>query len=268
MIAEILPASVAGDFDEFGESVWREQIEFCPYAFASFRFIIEGAGMQKRKSQSVNGKDNGDSVGGRKERAPGRMRRGNRLKNSRGWSISFNSPVVLCFALICLVAWLMGWLSGGRTTTMFFSVYRASLSSPFTYVRLIGHVFGHASLDHLLGNMTLLLIIGPMLEEKYGSLNLLVVILITAFVTGIASFLLFPHTQLLGASGVVSAFILLSSFTSIREHYIPLTFLLVAIFYLGGQIYEGIFVPSNISNFTHILGGVVGAWFGFFLMSR
>ena len=66
----------------------------------------------------------------------------------------------------------------------------------------------------------------------------------------------------------LAAFILLSSFTSIREHYIPLTFLLVAIFYLGGQIYEGIFVPSNISNFTHILGGVVGAWFGFFLMSK
>lgn len=224
--------------------------------------------MQKRKTQAVNSREKGESAGSRKGRGERRMRGGKHLKNSRGWSISFNSPVVLCFALICLVTWLMGWISGGRTTAMFFSVYRSSLSSPLTYVRMIGHVFGHASLDHLFGNMTLLLIIGPMLEEKYGSLNLLVVMLITAFVTGIASFLLFPHIQLLGASGVVSAFILLSSFTSIREHYIPLTFLLVAVFYLGGQIYEGIFVPSNISNFTHILGGVVGAWFGFFLMNR
>ncbi|WP_432628094.1 rhomboid family intramembrane serine protease [Brotaphodocola sp.] len=187
------------------------------------------------------------------------------MKNARRWSISFNSPVVLGFAGICLVAWVMGWISGGRSTSLFFSVYRSSLSSPLTYVRMIGYVFGHASLDHLVGNMTLLLIIGPMLEEKYGSINLLIVMLITAAVTGIASFLLFPHVQLLGASGVVSAFILLSSFTSIREHYIPLTFLLVAVLYLGGQVYDGIFVQSNISNFTHILGGVVGAWFGFFL---
>lgn len=167
--------------------------------------------------------------------------------------------------MICLIAWFAGWITGGRATTMFFSVYRSTMSSPLTYIRMIGHVFGHASLDHLSGNMILLLIIGPMLEEKYGSVNLLIVMLITAVVTGIASFALFPHTQLLGASGVVSAFILLSSFTSIREHYIPLTFILVAIFYLGGQVYDGIFVQSNISNFTHILGGVVGAWFGFFL---
>ena len=129
---------------------------------------------------------------------------------NRQLSISFNSPVVLIFSLICLISLGLGVLTGGRTTTLFFSVYRSSLSDPLTYVRFIGHVFGHAGWDHLISNLMLLLIVGPMLEEKYGSVNLLFVILITAIVTGVVNLVFFPNVRLLGASGVVFAFILLS----------------------------------------------------------
>ena len=92
---------------------------------------------------------------------------------------------------------------------------------------------------------------------------MLFVILATALVTGIVNFLFFPGVQLLGASGVVFALILLSSFTSIREGEIPLTFILVALIYLGEQVYQGIFVQDNVSNLTHILGGLVGAGLGY-----
>ena len=182
---------------------------------------------------------------------------------NRQLSISFNSPVVLIFSLICLISLGLGALTGGRTTTLFFSVYRSSLSDPLTYVRFIGHVFGHAGWDHLISNLMLLLIVGPMLEEKYGSVNLLFVILITAIVTGVVNFVFFPDVRLLGASGVVFAFILLSSFASMRAGSIPMTFLLVAIIYIGGQLYDGIFVQDNVSNLTHILGGAVGSLFGY-----
>ena len=128
---------------------------------------------------------------------------------------------------------------------------------------LFGHVFGHAGWDHLISNLMLLLIVGPMLEEKYGSVNLLFVILITAIVTGVVNFVFFPNVRLLGASGVVFAFILLSSFASMRAGSIPMTFLLVAIIYIGGQLYDGIFVQDNVSNLTHILGGAVGSLFGY-----
>ena len=182
---------------------------------------------------------------------------------NRQLSISFNSPVVLIFSLICLISLGLGVLTGGWTTTLFFSVYRSSLSDPLTYVRFIGHVFGHAGWDHLISNLMLLLIVGPMLEEKYGSVNLLFVILITAIVTGVVNFVFFPNVRLLGASGVVFAFILLSSFASMRAGSIPMTFLLVAIIYIGGQLYDGIFVQDNVSNLTHILGGAVGSLFGY-----
>ncbi len=177
--------------------------------------------------------------------------------------ISFNSPVVLGFTVVCFGALILSMMTGGKANHLFFSVYRSSLMSPLTYIRFVGHVFGHAGWEHFLGNIMLILVVGPLLEEKYGSANLLFVVLATALVTGIANFALFPRVQLLGASGVVFALILLSSFTSMKEGEIPLTFILVAALYIGQQIYQGIFVNDNVSNLTHILGGVVGAGLGY-----
>lgn len=181
--------------------------------------------------------------------------------------ISFNSPVILCFAILCLLTLILNMLTNGLTNRVFFSVYRSPMTDPLTYVRFVGHIFGHADWEHFIGNITLLLVVGPMLEEKYGSLSIFIVILITAVVTGVVNFVFFPNVQLLGASGVVFAFILLSSMTSIREGSVPLTFILVAVIYIGGQIYDGIFVNDNVSNLTHIIGGLVGSCFGF-VMSK
>ena len=179
--------------------------------------------------------------------------------------ISFNSPVILGFTVLCLLAYLLNSATKGATNNLLFSVYRSSLLSPFTYVRFFGHILGHANWDHFLGNIMMILVIGPLLEEKYGSANMLFVVLSTALVTGLVHFILFPHVQLLGASGVVFALILIASFTSIREGRIPLTFILVTVIYIGGQVYSGLFEHDNISNLTHILGGFVGAGLGYIM---
>ena len=173
--------------------------------------------------------------------------------------LSFNSPVILGFTLACFIVLILDKVTGSASTRAFFSVYRSSLASPFTYIRFFGHVLGHASWDHFFGNIMMLLVVGPLLEEKYGSANILFVILATALVTGVINFIFFPHVQLLGASGVVFAFILLASLTSIEEEKIPLTFILVALIYIGQQVYDGLFIRDNVSNLTHILGGIVGS---------
>ena len=66
-----------------------------------------------------------------------------------------------------------------------------------------------------------------------------------------------------GSHLLPSLFILLSTFTNIKDGRIPITFILVAIIYMGQQVYEGIFVQDNISNLTHILGGLAGTGLGF-----
>ena len=167
--------------------------------------------------------------------------------------LSFNSPVILGFTLACFIVLILDKVTGSASTLALFSVYRSSLASPLTYIRFFGHVLGHASWDHFFGNIMMLLVVGPLLEEKYGSANILFVILATALVTGVINFIFFPHVQLLGASGVVFAFILLASLTSIEEEKIPLTFILVALIYIGQQVYDGLFIRDNVSNLTHIL---------------
>ena len=184
------------------------------------------------------------------------------------FKISYNSPVVLTFVLLCLLVLLMSIGTHRRSTTLLFMTYHSSLFSPMTYLRFFTHVLGHSGWEHLIGNASYLLLLGPMLEEKYGSKTIVEIILMTALVTGIVNYIFFPSVVLCGASGVVFSFILLSSFTGFWEGEIPLTFILVAVIYIGQQILQGITVNDNISNMAHIVGGIVGAVIGYGLNKR
>ncbi len=179
--------------------------------------------------------------------------------------VNINSPVVLGFTLLASIALLFSTLSSGASNYLLFSVYRSPLTDPLGYLRLFTHVLGHANWSHFMGNMTLFLLLGPLQEEKYGSGTFALILVVTAFVTGVIHVLFFPNIQLLGASGVVFALILTSSVTGVENGKIPLTFLLVASIYLGQEVYDALFVEDNISQFTHIIGGIVGAIMAFSL---
>ena len=182
--------------------------------------------------------------------------------------IRYNAPVVLTFALISLGVLFLNKLTGGASNQLCFSVYRSSLLSPFTYIRLFGHVLGHANWEHYSSNMMMFLVLGPMLEERYGSRNILILIAVTAVTTGVVHMILFPGVVLLGASGIVFAFILLSSITGISQGEIPLTLIIVAVLYLGSQIVEGAAVKDNISQLSHVIGGVIGCICGYRFRGR
>lgn len=179
--------------------------------------------------------------------------------------LQYNSPVILTFFLLSLGALVLGTLTGGWTTTHIFSVYRSSLLDPLFYLRLVGHVLGHANWGHFLNNMLLLLVIGPPLEEKYGSASLLIGIVFTAVVSGVLQCVFFPGEALLGASGIVFMLIMLASLSGMRSGKIPLTLILVAAIYLGQQVYDIVFVKDNVANFMHIVGGVCGTGLGFMM---
>ena len=182
--------------------------------------------------------------------------------------ITFNSPVVLGFIFVSLVVLVLGFATLGKSNALLFMTYHSSLSNPLTYVRFFTHVLGHSGWEHYIGNAAYILLLGPMLEEKYGSKKLLQVIVITALVTGLMDYILFPNVALCGASGVVFAFILLTSFTSFKNGEIPLTFILVAVIFLGQQVYEGVFLQDNISNLSHVMGGIIGSVVGYRLNKK
>lgn len=182
--------------------------------------------------------------------------------------ISYNAPITLTFVIICFVATILGVITRDVVTQVLFMTYRDSLANPMTYLRLFTHIFGHSGWSHFIGNASYLLLLGPLLEEKYGAKGILMVMGITSVVTALVNFILFPNTGLCGASGVVFAFILLASFTGFKEGELPMTFILVTIIFLGQQVVEGVALRDNISNMAHIVGGIVGAAFGYFLNKK
>lgn len=178
----------------------------------------------------------------------------------------YNAPVVLNFTLVSAIALLIQTFTP-IDVMPFFTVYPIiDLLNPVWYLRLFSHVLGHADWAHFMGNFSFILLLGPILEEKYGSGKLLLLIGITALVTGILQIILFD-AALMGASGIVFMMILLSSFSNAKAGHIPLTFVLVLVLYLGKEIITA-FEEDQISQFAHIIGGVLGGVFGFTLAPR
>jgi len=170
--------------------------------------------------------------------------------------ITYNAPVVLTFALLAVGVHLLG-----ESFQQYF-VMRPRLASAGDFIALFSHILGHANWDHLLGNFTFILLLGPILEERHGSLSLLFMILCTALVTSLLN-LVFFKTYVLGASGIVFMFILLASTANVRKREIPLTFILIALLYLGREVVAA-FQADQISQMAHLIGGLTGAAFGFF----
>jgi membrane associated rhomboid family serine protease len=176
--------------------------------------------------------------------------------------VQYNSPVVLTFAIISFFALVLGNITDGASTWALFSVYRSSFTDPLAYVRIFGHVFGHINFEHFFSNFLILLLVGPILEEKYGAKRLIQIMAFTAVITGIVQILFF-NTALLGASGIAFMFMILASFANVRSGRIPLTLIVVFVIFLGREFVSGITVDDSVSRVTHIVGGICGAIFGF-----
>jgi rhomboid protease GluP len=176
--------------------------------------------------------------------------------------IRYNAPVVLTFALLCAVVLLIDQISGGVFIRNFFLLTPDFHAGSFlSWLRLVTYVIGHANWTHLISNFSFILLIGPVLEEKYGSLPILAMMIVTALATAVLN-LLIVRTGLYGASGIVFMLILLSSFTNIRQGEIPLTFILIVALYLVREFVNAL-NPDTVSQLAHIAGGLIGGAFGF-----
>ena len=172
--------------------------------------------------------------------------------------IRYNAPVVLTFSLAATCVTLMG---ETVVRELFTVPGHMAWADPLAYVRLFTHVLGHAGFQHLLANVAIILLIGPLLEDKHGSADLLTMIAITAGVTGVLNVALFG-TGLLGASGVAFMMVLLASLINFRRGEVPLTFVLVVGLFVGQEL-VAMLRTDQVSQFAHLVGGACGAAFGF-----
>ena len=138
--------------------------------------------------------------------------------------------------------------------------------NPLTFLRLFTHVIGHADWNHLLGNLSFILLLGPLMEDRYGAPMLCLMMAVTALVTGVINACLIP-TSLLGASGIVFMLIVLASLSTIEKGEIPISFVFIIVIFMGREFLFSSKV-TNVATFAHVAGGLCGSLFGFLIAPK
>lgn len=151
-------------------------------------------------------------------------------------------------------------------------------SSILDYLRLFLHIFGSVNWSHLFSNFAFILLLGPMIEEKYGSAILILMMSVTSLVSGVLN-ACFGTSVLLGSSDIAFMMILLVAFNSFSKNEIPLSFILVVILYIGREISglfgidanavgKNYFSETGISAVANIAGGICGSMFAFLVSPK
>ena len=89
-------------------------------------------------------------------------------------------------------------------------------------------------------------------------------IIITSIITALINIII-SKKKIMGASGIVYMLILLSSLVNIEAGKIPITLILIFIFYIVTEIKDGLFKRDNISHLSHIIGAITGFIFGYYI---
>lgn len=175
--------------------------------------------------------------------------------------ITFNAPFTLIFTLAAVLVFVLFQINGLPPRVCILEGTFQPTNWRW-YVSLFGYTLGHGNLEHLLGNFSIILLLGPILEEHYGTKKLVFMVSLTGFITAMIHILFWDY-RLIGASGIVFMFIVLSSLLHIKGREVPITFILIVILFLGQEIFSS-FNADNISQFAHITGGVIGMFFGYY----
>lgn len=172
--------------------------------------------------------------------------------------IRFNSPVVLSITALSLLIYSLNWLTHGYVNQF------TALGPEFKWdaiPRTITYALSHGNLQHLVSNLSIFLLIGPILEERHGWRFYALMTGVCVIFTALFHIILF-NDYLIGLSGVVFMNVALASFTNVKKGEIPLTFIIVLVFFLGNEMVESL-RDDQISQFAHLIGGTIGSLFGF-----
>jgi len=182
-----------------------------------------------------------------------------------------NAPVLLLYVLSCVLLHSIASFIYPDLSEIFGIEDKNTFAfgNPLAYSSLILHVFVHGDWTHLHGNMVHILLVGPAVEHEFGSLNYAIIIVLVAVSSAVAHMLIGKdHSYQLGASGVVFASILLSSLVSASHGTIPVSFVLVGLWWIGDEIFKFFFASDATSHHAHIVGGVVGTLAGYYIQQH
>lgn len=143
-----------------------------------------------------------------------------------------------------------------------------------TWSSMLLHMFMHGSVDHLLGNMVFLFIVGYTVEAALGAWRYLAFYVLAGLGSTAGDLLLHSDTFMstLGASGAISGvmamFVAIYGLRKIRFFYFLFVYmgtgyataLLVLPFWMGKELLQKVMSPgSNVNYYAHFFGFLTGA---------
>lgn len=131
--------------------------------------------------------------------------------------------------------------------------------------RLLTCAFLHGGLIHILCNMYSLYIIGPQINQIYGTKNYLIIYITSCITSSILSFIMSPYTIAIGASGGIFGLMgALLAFAISERHRIDKRYMSSLIQVIIINLFIGLSL-SNIDNFGHIGGFIGGITLGYII---
>lgn len=178
---------------------------------------------------------------------------------------SFHSYVIIGYFLICLSLFILNTITNNKVTS-FLKIRRGSFFNPMNYLRLVTSSLCHSDFNHFKNNFIFILLLGPILEEKYGSFVLLEMLLITMVASSLFH-LLFYDSSAIGSSDVVYMMVMLCAVACSFDKKIPITFVFLFLFFVLGEILLMFFHKKGdkTSHDGHVVGAILGFVFGYFI---
>lgn len=183
-----------------------------------------------------------------------------------------DSPFILGTMGVCIVVQVVTDRIYAEFTQQYFALWPwayTSFLNPMTYVRIFTQVIGHGGWDHLVGNLTTLILVGPPCEEHFGTWKLFLCVVIMAIATSFFHYLFAPaHAMQLGASGMVFELIVLHSLIHHRSGKIRASFVVLLLLWVWKEVQgfahnlHAAGGGDGISHVAHFFGAAVGAFMG------
>ena len=181
--------------------------------------------------------------------------------------VSYDAPVTLTFVIICAVLFLLNTflIKNGAMDKLLSSPTSTAgslpfiVSQPLSYLRLLLYIFGAGEGSVLITNLILIMLLGPAMEERYGSVIIGIMIFVSALFSGVLN-ACFCMESLTGAVPVVSMMIFLNAFMSFSKKKFPLSFAAVMVLFVVLEVFGG---AGAIRIIICIAGGLCGSLFAF-----
>lgn len=122
--------------------------------------------------------------------------------------------------------------------------------------RLLTCAFLHGGLIHILCNMYSLYIIGPEIQQIYGTTRYLIIYAFSCLLSSLMSYFMSPYLSVGASGGIFGLMGALLAFAIIERHRIQKKYISSLLQIIAINLFIGLSV-ENIDNFAH-LGGLIG----------